>query len=72
MAYRKTYKASVDVDVEEVLNNVDLTEKKEIFSEQLSSVLDLSEALQCYSESELIDYIRDNYEISDIFGDLYE
>lgn len=72
MAYRKTYKATVDVDVEDVLNNVDLSEKKEIFSEQLSSVLDLSEALQCYSESDLIDYIRYNYEISDIFGEYYE
>ena len=67
MAYRKTYTSTIDVDVEEVLGNMSSDDKKEIFIDQLDSVLDIGEALSCYSESDLLDYIRNNYKSDDIF-----
>lgn len=69
MAYNKEYKGTVEVNVQEAVDSLNNYEKKQFFIDNVDSVLDLKEVLECYNESELFEYIRNNYSVSDIFED---
>lgn len=69
MAYNKEYKGTVEVNVQEAVDSLNNYEKKQLFIDNVDSVLELKEVLECYNESDLFEYIRKNYSVSDIFED---
>lgn len=67
MGKNSRYIGTVDVNVQEAIDSLNNHEQKELFLENLEYILTLEDALSCYTESELLEYIAEKYQPSDIF-----
>ena len=57
---------NVDTDIEEVFNELTVSQREEFFKENLEDVLSIDEALKCYDSEKLERYIIDNWSKEDV------
>ena len=57
---------SVDTNIEEVFDELTVSQQEEFFKENLEDVLSIDEAIECYDSEKLKCYIIDNWSKEDV------